>query len=114
MRINGKTVIDASWTLNQYSSWSRDARTVREDAENPQDPFKINKPGISGDWFTLREGSEVEIDIALGEVPGGWFGAYLLIEEKGVEGYKIFSTLPLSDQDKDFLRRLHPKCAQFL
>jgi hypothetical protein len=41
----------------------------------------------AGKWMKLRKGDSMPIEIALGEVPGGHFMAFLMIEEKG-EKYK--------------------------
>ncbi len=37
-----------------------------------------------GTWFTVKKDEIVDIDILVGEVPGGGFGAWLQIEEQGV------------------------------
>ena len=38
-----------------------------------------------GDWFTLLPGESVEMEVLMGEVPGGFFQMTLLVEEFGVE-----------------------------
>lgn len=38
-----------------------------------------------GDWVSLKKGESIEVDIAIGERPGGDVGFYLLIEKKGEE-----------------------------
>ena len=114
VRINGKTVLDGSWLKEHYSRWSQSASAKREDEENPQRYFGINKPGVTGDWFDLTAGRETQVEIVIAEIPGGAFGAYLLIEGKGKSGKQIFTTRPLGDKDKDFLRKTHPHAAQFI
>ena len=114
VRINGKIVLDASWALNRYSEWSRDKETIKEDKQNVVSKFGIRMPGVSGDWFNLRKGDKVDIDILVSEVPGGLFGAYLLIEKRGQQGYEIFSTRALSAQDKQFLLESHADAAKLL
>lgn len=54
------------------------------------------------------------MDVFIAEVPGGDFGAYLLIEKDGEPGLQIFSTRPLSAPDEHCLRKLHPDSAQFI
>ena len=114
VRINGKTVLDGSWRKKHYSRWSQSASAKREDEKNPQSYFGISKPGVTGDWFDLREGRDTQVEIVIAEIPGGAFGAYLLIEEEGQPGKQIFTTRPLGDKDKDFLRKTHPHAAQFI
>jgi len=38
-----------------------------------------------GDWFTLKPNEPVDMEVLMGEVPGGWFQMTLLVEEFGVE-----------------------------
>jgi hypothetical protein len=57
-------------------------------------------------------GTQVEVVIA--GVPGGDFGACLLIKEEGQPGKQIFTTRPLGDKDKAFLKKTHRDAAQFI
>jgi hypothetical protein len=114
VRINNKIVLDGS--LGSGSNWRQNSSLAKSDQETPRALFSFypNFYAMTGDWFDLREGVETEVEVIISEVPGGKFGAYLLIEEDGEPGLKIFSTRPLSDQDKSFLRKLHPDSAQFI
>ena len=114
VRINGKIVLDGS--LDSSSNWRQNASLAKSDQATPRALFGFYPRfyAMTGDWFDLREGVETEVEVMISEVPGGKFGAYLLIEKEGVPGLKIFSTRPLSDQDKRFLRKLHPDSAQFI
>lgn len=109
VRINGKTVVDASWIKSKYSHWTQPPK-----GPTAQSYFGITPKCITGDWFTLRKNKETKVEIVIAEVPGGKFGAYLLIEKRGESGKKIFSTRPLGDNDKSFLRKSHPDAAQFM
>jgi hypothetical protein len=61
---------------------------------------------VFGDWIQVRAGEEFEMDLAIGERPGGVVGFLLLVEEKGKE-YKttpsgrpilpVFTTEPIVD-----------------
>ncbi|MGJ8650248.1 MAG: hypothetical protein ACSHX4_07805 [Opitutaceae bacterium] len=115
VRINGKMVLDGS-VVGNYSSWNYSSTNKRNDEENLKVffGFKENFFGVTGDWFNLREGVDTEVEIFISEVPGGHFGAYILIEEENVPGLQIFSTRPLSDQDKAFLRKTHRDTAKFM
>ncbi|NJK91530.1 MAG: hypothetical protein HC904_06725 [Blastochloris sp.] len=61
------------------------------DFENPgwkgvrEDPWVPNGRSVKGDWFTAKPGEIMDIDIIVGEIPGGSFGAWLFIEQEGVK-----------------------------
>ncbi|MDC0497340.1 hypothetical protein OAN72_00030 [bacterium] len=111
--VNGKIVLDASWSNGPYSSWRQSSAAARTDEGNGIKEFGLGQPRITGNWFDLREGVETEVEIVIAEVPGGRFGAYLLIQEEGMNP-RIFSTRPLSKQDKEFLRKSHRDAAKYL
>ncbi len=112
VRVNNRIVLDASWTLNLYSRESVDEKDPSHYGENL---FGFPKPGVYGDWFNLKEGQETEIEIFICEVPGGKFGAWLMIEKAGSNsGPKIFHTRPLSQDDRDFLKQVHSDAEKFL
>jgi hypothetical protein len=114
VRINGKIVLDGS--LDSSSNWRQNASLAKSDQSRPRVLFDFYPRfyAKTGDWFDLREGVDTEVEVLISEVPGGKFGAYLLIEKEGVPGLKIFSTRPLSNQDKRFLRKRHSDSAQFI
>jgi hypothetical protein len=56
-----------------------------------------------GDWMTLKKGEPIDLDVLVGERPGGLFAAFLLYEkqgadypksEKGDPMYPIFQLAP--------------------
>ncbi|MEK7954378.1 hypothetical protein [Luteolibacter soli] len=66
-------------------------------------------PLVTGDWVKFKKGEKVELDIAIGERPGGKVGFVLMVEEKGgtyrtmSNGAKIlplFTTEPISEKTK--------------
>jgi hypothetical protein len=114
VRINGKTVLDGSWDKSTYSRWNQPASAKRADEGSPQSYFGLSEPGVSGNWFDLTAGRETQVEIVIAEVPGGNFGAYILIEEEGQPGKQIFTTRPLGDKDKEFLKKTHRDAAQFI
>jgi hypothetical protein len=114
VRINGRTVLDGSWHKDTYSKWNQSQSLVRHDEKKPQKYFGLTQNGVTGSWFQLEKDQETKVDVVVAEVPGGYFGAYLLIEEDGVPGKRLFTTRPLSDKDKEFLRKTHPDAAQFI
>ena len=116
--VNGKLVLDGS--LDQvngpYANWKKDDRSdTTEWTPSSNGSFiGVGKGPVTGDWFDLKAGVETTMDVLVGEVPGGHFGGYLLIEKKGSSKPKIFSTRPLSTDDKKFLRDLHPDIDDYL
>lgn len=40
---------------------------------------------VIGDWFHMTKGKPTDIEVLLGEMPGGFFYCRLLIEQDGVE-----------------------------
>lgn len=113
VRINGKLVLDASWH-RIYSDWKPSSSAERANEGVKDTYFGLSQPVIRGDWFNLKAGFDTEVEILISEVPGGGFGAYLLIEDSKELKPQIFSTRPLSEQDKMFLKNSHPDAAQFL
>jgi hypothetical protein len=47
-----------------------------------------------GDWVSVKAGEVVDLDVIVGERPGGEFGAWLYIERKG-ETYPQYRALPV-------------------
>ncbi len=50
----------------------------------------------AGDWITLKKDQIIDLDVIIGERPGGTFGAFLLYEKQGV-------TYPQSDTHEPML-----------
>ncbi|MBN2684749.1 MAG: hypothetical protein JXR40_05675 [Pontiellaceae bacterium] len=76
---------------------------------------------VIGDWVDLRKGQLVNIDILIGELPGGDFTGRLLIEQQGKE-YKmvesdagprpvlpIFKTVDIDNQEMIKMMELDPR-----
>lgn len=94
----------------------------RWDATEPTGQFKSPFHGarlVYGDWLRLEAGQRIDIDIVIGERPGGYVGFLLHIEEKGTSYRKaadgrpilpLFTTAPLPDEEK---ARLNPTFAGY-
>ncbi len=107
VRINGKIVLDGSAVEGTYTDWKTSS------GETGAPLFGQLRTGIYGDWFKLQANKSYDIDIIVGEVPGGDFGCWLTFQKEGGEP-KIFSTRSLNDKEKSFLKRLHPDSRKFL
>jgi hypothetical protein len=77
-RMNGAVVFDGSL----YVCRGSESRLV--DMETHHYPLGHGK-AVSGEWFDVRQGDRMTVEILLGENPGGGFGAFLFIEEKGAK-----------------------------
>ncbi len=72
----------------------------------PGEPTPLHgSPPVEGDWIHLKKGQWLDLDIGIGECPGGKVGFVLMVEEKGVDyrtsanGAKvlpIFTTQPIT------------------
>ena len=111
VRLNNRIVLDAS--LRNGQRYTSESEPKEDDYGQAYFNFNSNFRGIYGDWFTLREGEPVDLEILLVENPGGQFGAWLTIQEKGGQP-EIFSSRPLSREDRDFIRKTHPDASKFL
>lgn len=107
--VNGRMRLAACWSDIQP------AIAGRWDATEPTGKFQSHIDGmrlVYGDWIPLKAGQTIDLDIAIGERPGGKVGFILHIEEKGVE-YRtdsngrpilpLFATAPFSEEEKSRL-----------
>ncbi len=80
VRVRGRLVIDASYhrQMGKITNW-------RSDDENSRKYPLAKDQMVIGDWFRLTKGEPSEIEVLLGECPGGEFSCQLLIEQKGKE-----------------------------
>lgn len=69
---------------------------------------------VQGDWVRMREGEELEIDLVIGERPGGKVGFVLMIEERGAEYRRatdgrpllpLFTTAPFGSDERERITR---------
>lgn len=79
VRINKKLVLDACWPgVDNKAGWKSDDENNRK--------FKLgNNYMVIGDWMHLTAGKAVEMQVLLGERPGGQFCCQLLIEQDGAD-----------------------------
>ena len=77
--LNGKTVLvgGRADTVNHLKGWKPTDTGARLAAANGQLTY--------GDWMTLKKDEPVDLDVLVGERPGGLFCAFLLYEKQGAE-----------------------------
>ncbi len=80
VRVRGRLVIDAS-----YPAWRGKVTSWNSDDDNNRKFPMVNQHMVIGDWFRLTKGEPSEIEVLVGECPGGIFYCQLLIEQKGME-----------------------------
>jgi hypothetical protein len=85
IRVNGEIVVDGSI----YDSGQTSFRTYISDFVNvtaDDNKYYIGyRLAAVGTWITLEPGVPLDMEVLIGEVPGGGFSAQLCIEEYGVE-----------------------------
>jgi len=86
--VNGKVVCDGSRGDMQLTDRprSKDRPMVSFQAGNGELEF--------GEWFEVRDGELMDLDILVGERPGGGFSAFVLFERQGEDYGKTASGLP--------------------
>ncbi len=99
VRINRRVVFDGG-----YHTFA----TVEEGEMDVNGRWRLGgltKNPVAGEWFSLEKGRKVDVEVLLGEIPGGKFGSVLLYQQYGVEYpmkngvpvLPVFSTSPLSE-----------------
>ncbi|VGO16971.1 hypothetical protein PDESU_05565 [Pontiella desulfatans] len=78
VRVKNRLVIDANWPSMGITGW-----TSNDDRDKK---WKMSGQNVRiGDWFHLTKGKPTEMEVLVGERPGGFFFCHLLIEQDGVE-----------------------------
>ena len=85
--VNGKTVmIGCRPDMDLDDVW---------DTNQPRGANAFNGALVYGDWIDMEKGSPIDLDVLVGERPGGDFGAFLLYQMEGVEYPKSSSGHPI-------------------
>jgi len=105
VRLNSRTVLDASWEPG-YSK-------LQFNQDGPKLPG-IPKPIRNGEWLNLKAGETYDLKILVAEIPGGSFGCFLFYQIKGEEKLRVFSTKPITNEEKKVLREVNQAVADAL
>lgn len=89
--VKNRTVLSAGFTESNPSKWEPDD----EPTYNPPPASEYLPKLTEGDWFKLAPGEATDLSVVIGELPGGEFGCYLFIEEKGVTYEKDHDGRPI-------------------
>ncbi len=90
--INGDVVFEGCWSFEFQQEFSK-IHTAQFPHFNTDDQ-KIS----AGKWIKMNEGEIYPIEVIVGEIPGGWFSAWLMVEQKDKEyqkNSKGYPVLPL-------------------
>ncbi|WP_372794070.1 hypothetical protein [Pontiella sp.] len=107
VRVNGELVLNASWgnDRHEFSDWERQDEDYKY--------FMGHAQAAAGQWFELEPGVPVEMEVLVGEIPGGFFCAYLVIEDESVDYAEnrqgmpilpVFKTAEIPDRVKDKIK----------
>ena len=105
VRVNGKEVLNAcwSWQRERISDWL-------PSSEDDRKYFMGHGVSAVGDWFELEPDTPVDMEVLIGEDPGGTYAAMLVVEEWGKTYPKnqngapilpVFKTAEMPEQIKE-------------
>lgn len=108
--VGGKIVLDSEWntgglTRSPVTGWTTSDREAVGNVKCPQTYGRMTP----GDWFEVGPGKPVQMELVVGERPGGLLGGLVLVEEEGVKYPRdrdgsvilpIFATRPLAQTTK--------------
>ena len=66
---------------------------------------------VIGDWIDLKKGQRVDMEVLIGEIPGGFFGCRLLVEQRGKTYQQVESDAGLRPVLPVFKTRVIPDSA---
>ena len=85
VRVDGEMVLAANWYGSDRWPMGNVANSWQSDSADSAKYFLGNNVARVGDWITLEAGVPLDMEVLLGEVPGGGFCSMLTVEVKGVE-----------------------------
>lgn len=107
VRVNGTVVFNGSW-----ESFRSDLCEWERHEEDYQYRMGHAEAAV-GDWFALEPGVPVEMEVLIGEIPGGHFCAYLVVEDEaedyaenrdGMPVLPVFKTAEIPKRVKDKIK----------
>ncbi|VGO14447.1 hypothetical protein PDESU_03009 [Pontiella desulfatans] len=85
VRVDGKIVLNASWPGNSEEAMQSACRGWSSKSADSRKFYLGNNTAVVGDWITLKAGVPLDMDVLIGEEPGGQFSAMLTVEVEGVD-----------------------------
>lgn len=108
VRVAGEVVVDGSY-YNNGSNW--------KGATGKGPNYLLGLSGYPpnfGNWMNWEAGKTLEMNVLIGESPGGVFGCCLLYQKKGEEKLRVFSTKPLTSKERKNLKDISPEIENWL
>lgn len=105
IRANNRIVFDGSLHAN-YSQFDRGKLE-----KWPRSLIGIDNIN-TGDWMNWKEGRTIDLEVVLAEAPGGLFYAVLFYQKKGEDKLRLFTTKPLTDEEKSRLKLIAPEVSE--
>ncbi|WP_136078147.1 SHD1 domain-containing protein [Pontiella desulfatans] len=84
VRVNGEIVLNACWEDNNRGTYLIGGKWVSNATKNRQF-YMGNNLAWGGDWIELKAGEPVDMEVIVGEVPGGTFCSMLTVEVEDAE-----------------------------
>ncbi|MDF7827001.1 SHD1 domain-containing protein, partial [Pontiellaceae bacterium B12227] len=84
VRVNGKVVLNASWPDDNRGTYLIGGNWQSSAADSRR-YYLGNNLAVVGDWITLKAGEPQDMEVIIGEVPGGAFCSMLVVQVDGVE-----------------------------
>jgi hypothetical protein len=84
VRVGGKNVLNACWPDEGRGTYLIGGKWQSSASKNRQ-YYLGNNLAVIGDWIELKAGEPIDMEMIIGEVPGGAFCSYLLVEVEGEE-----------------------------
>jgi len=86
VRVDGELVLVACWKSDSgNSSDAYFSPLWKSTSADSRRYYLGNNLSVVGDWITLKAGEPVDMEVLIGEKPGGAYCAMLLVEVEGVE-----------------------------
>jgi len=85
VRVNGEMVLSSCWKNDNGTSSDAyfSSLWTTPDKANSRRYYLGNNKSVVGDWITLKAGEPLDMEVLIGEVPGGAYCAMLLVEVQG-------------------------------
>lgn len=77
VRVGGQNVLDASWPGEELDSAADTNEDVGRGVEG--------QPLHCGKWIQMAEGTPLDMQVLIGEGPGGFSGFFLMVQKKGAD-----------------------------
>ena len=103
--VNEKTVLVANHHLSPFT-------VVQWKSSDPDGAEAADGLLCAGDWMPLKADQIVDLDVVIGERPGGYFNAFLLVEKQGgtykkdKDGHSIFPIFQVAPYNTPELNNL--------